>query len=78
MEHCNPDFKKAYIAATEKLVQFGKISDFPIQISRLLKAHSDIQLHSFAWAERHGVGKPLGTQAASNATATCPKRRFIR
>lgn len=59
MEHCNPDFKKAYIAATEKLVQFGKIQGFPVQISGLLKAHSDIQLHSFAWAERHGVARSM-------------------
>lgn len=59
MEHCNPDFKKAYIAATEKLVQFGEMLRFPIQVARLLKTHSDIQLHSFAWAERHGVARSM-------------------
>ena len=59
MEHCNPDFKKAYIAATEKLVQFGNIRNFPVQISGLLKMHSDIQLHSFAWAERHGFPRSM-------------------
>lgn len=59
MEHCKPDFKKAYIAATEKLVQFGKIGKFPIQISGLLKEHSDIQLHTFGWAERHGVSRSM-------------------
>ncbi len=59
MEICNADFKTAYIAATEKLVQFGDIREFPIRIAGLLKTYSDVYLHTFGWAERHGVPRSM-------------------
>lgn len=71
MEHCNPDFKKAYIAATEKIVQFGNIQKFPVQISGLLKMHSDIQLHSFAWAERHDVPRSMFQSESAELQKLC-------
>lgn len=71
MENCKPDFKKAYIAATEKLVLFGKVQCFPIQITGLLKMHSDIQLHTFGWAERHGVQRSMFQSESAELQECC-------
>ncbi len=54
MATCKPDFKKSYIAAHEKLVKLPLGTTFPLKTSKILEDFSDLELHSFDWAEKHG------------------------
>ncbi len=54
MATCKPDFKKSYIAAHEKLVKLPLGTTFPLKTSKIIKDFSDLELHSFCWAEKHG------------------------
>lgn len=54
MATCKPDFKKSYIAAHEKLVNLPLGTTFPLKTSKIIEDFSDLELHSFDWAEKHG------------------------
>lgn len=54
MATCKPDFKKSYIAAHEKLVKLPLGTTFPLKTSKIIEDFSDLELHSFCWAEKHG------------------------
>lgn len=54
MATCKPDFKKSYIAAHEKLVKLPLGTTFPLKTSKIIEDFSDLELHSFNWAEKHG------------------------
>ena len=54
MATCKPDFKKSYIAAHEKLVKLPLGTTFPLKTSKIIEDFSDLELHSFNWAEEHG------------------------
>ena len=54
MATCKPNFKKSYIAAHEKLVKLPLGTTFPLKTSKILEDFSDLELHSFDWAEKHG------------------------
>ena len=49
-----PDFKKSYIAANEKLVKLPLGTTFPLKTAKIIEDFSDLELHSFNWAEKHG------------------------
>ncbi|WP_297647994.1 ImmA/IrrE family metallo-endopeptidase [uncultured Treponema sp.] len=49
-----PDFKKSYIAAHEKLVKLPLGTTFPLKTAKIIEDFSDLELHSFNWAEKHG------------------------
>ena len=54
MRTYKPDFKKSYIAAHEKLVKLPLGSKFPLKTAKIIEDFSDLELHSFDWAEKHG------------------------
>lgn len=49
-----PNFKKSYIAAHEKLVKLPLGTTFPLKTAKIIEDFSDLELHSFDWAEKHG------------------------
>lgn len=54
MEIYRPDFKKAYIAAHEKLLALSAGTFFPLCAGEIIKKFTDFHLLSYQWAEEQG------------------------
>lgn len=70
MEIYKFEFNRAYIEATKMLVQSG-IGRFPFSIAKPLRDCSDITLHTFGWAERHGIPRPVFGSGIAELHESC-------
>ena len=70
-----PDFKRANILANEILVASSTLMDFPVNTKRIVKEWSDITVHSFQYAKKHGIDiEAFGSEAA---VIHCKHGRYI-
>lgn len=70
-----PDFKGANILANEILVASRDIVSFPVQVKKVIKEWTDIQVRSFAKAKAYGID--IEAFGSKSAVIHCIHGRYI-